>query len=186
MGPLTPCAIFFLSRSCPDWACSSTNPSGEGAFLRRSDLLFCVSRSTCPAGPLLFQQAGCTFHSLNPPDEGPPRGGGRQFCFTFWASVASKTPGVLGCFECRCLQRRGVYPSPFLRLSWYLCLFLQLYRRYHRFLWSPFEIAMPLSFRTCGGFFVDLFTRLQFTVASCYWVQCGCPSLGISWVLWCQ
>ena len=113
MGPLAPCAIFFLSRSCPDWACSSTNPSGEGAFLRRSDLLFCVSRSTCPAGPLLFQQAGCTFHSLNPPDEGPPRGGGRQFCFTFWASVASKTPGVLGCFECRCLQRRGFIPLHF-------------------------------------------------------------------------
>ena len=84
MGPLTPCAIFFLSRSCPDWACSSTNPSGEGAFLRRSDLLFCVSRSTCPAGPLLFQQAGCTFHSLNPPDEGPPRGGGRQFFIFFF------------------------------------------------------------------------------------------------------
>ena len=105
MGPLTPCAIFFLSRSCPDWACSSTNPSGEGAFLRRSDLLFCVSRSTCPAGPLLFQQASCTFHSLNPPDEGPPRGGRRRRleCLNVLNVDAYREGGFIPLHFCDCV-----------------------------------------------------------------------------------
>ena len=31
VGPQTPFVTIFLSRSCPDWACSSTNPPGGGA-----------------------------------------------------------------------------------------------------------------------------------------------------------
>ena len=80
---------------------------------------------------------------------------------------------VLGCFRCRCHQRRGVYPFPFLRLRWYLCLFLQLCRRCHRLPRSPFEISvMPLSFRTCGGGFVDLVTLA---------LGCGAPWIIPRW-----